>query len=271
MKLGSIKHLFDICVYNWNKHWGDGLILVLLAVCILILLLRERKNKAAMLLLGYSLILAGLFFFPVSAGIIRKAIGKQVYWRVLWVVPLVPFIALGLSSAVMSGKWKWFRGILAAAATAAVIVTGENAFSVENFERLPNPEQVPEVVVSIDRQIRLRSGGEDVLAAADDYIASYLRVYDPSIKMIYGRIHNGAISHNAVWIYKYINTWPYTNYKRLRRRAKLEGLDYIIMREPSDEGKKILARGGFRQVSTEGDYAILENRRKRKSVTVQSD
>lgn len=257
-------HLFDICVQNWNLYWGSKWILLLLAACILFLLTRERKNTAAMLTLGSLLILISVYFFPFSASVIRRSIGKRVLWRVLWVIPLFPLLALGLTSMVRSAKWKVVRILIAAAGCAAIIATGQNALSTENYRKLSNEEQIPDVVVSIGQQIQSRSDGREVLVAADDYVASYLRIYDPSIKMIYGRYHSGALSNNAIWIYKYINTWPYTDYRRLRRRARLEGLDFIIMQEPSEEGREILSRGGYQVVSAAGDYVILQRQRKSK-------
>lgn len=257
-----MKYLFDICVYNWNQYWGDGLILILLAGAAAFVLIRERRNRAAMLLLGCLLISAGLFFFPVSAGVIRRVIGRGVYWRVLWLIPMIPLIAFGLSSLVVSAKWKALRIILAGLAAAAVIVTGSNVFSVENYQQFSNPEQVPDEVAEIGRKLQEHADGREILVAADDYVATYLRVYDPSIKMIYGRDYQGAASRKDKLIYRYINVWPDTDYVRLCKLAVYNRLDYIVMKKPSEEGKRILAKGRFRIVSRVRNYVILENRRK---------
>ena len=41
----------------------------------------------------YTLLALAAFFFPISAWILQKCIGAEVYWRVLWVVPVVPLLA----------------------------------------------------------------------------------------------------------------------------------------------------------------------------------
>ena len=255
--------------WKWVQFWGEAPILVYLffGICALLLLLFSMKQKPARLLLGIEAGGIVLFFLPPAIRIFRTVLGKNVYWRVLWIVPLIPAAAYALSLLVTSCRYKVLKVLVGAAAAAFIILTGVNAFSDKNFQTMENLEKVPQEVVSICEQIHAIAPDQEVMLATDDYLASYIRVYDASIKMLYGRSKHEAVSNGAKRIYGYINTWPNTNYTRLRRRLKLEGVDFLVMRKPSEEGRRILAGGGYRRVGRAGKYRIFASRAIREGQT----
>lgn len=75
------------------------------------------------------------------------------------------------------------------------------------YKKVQNVQKIPDEVVSICNLINeQKEENEEIYLATDDKIASYVRVYDPSIKMPYGRGGKGASgkklqdgSINSLW------------------------------------------------------------------------
>ena len=71
--------------------------------------------------------------------------------------------------------------------TGVIAASGTGMIKAGNFERVYNRQQVPDQIAMICNRINEDREGKKVRIAADEYTASYIRVYDPSLKMAYGR------------------------------------------------------------------------------------
>ena len=258
MVTGVIK----ACLTAWKSYWGNGLFLLLFAGCCLFLLVKENRGRKIRLLLGYCLVSILIFFFPLGAKLIHKVIGESVYWRLLWLLPVVPVTAYALVKMTFLAGKKWLRTGLVLLFSAAIALTGKNAFSSDQYAYSDNLQQVPGQVQMICNLIRSRCGEKDVLVAANDYLAAYIRIYDPTITMPYGRVRHGTKIKEAVWVYKMLEAWPETDYKILARKALALGVDYIVTKEPTPKGVERLNAKGYVETGQVMEYRIYERQEK---------
>ena len=93
-----MREILQNALTSWDKYWDGSIYPYLLLGAALYLLFFEKKRKQAGYLLGYLVITLALMFCPVTAALIEKCIGGMVYWRVVWIFPALPVIALGFTS-----------------------------------------------------------------------------------------------------------------------------------------------------------------------------
>lgn len=175
----------------------------------------------------YTLLALAAFFFPVSAWILQKCIGAEVYWRVLWAVPVVQLLAYVGTRLVRMPKKR------IAQTAVLIIMLGVTAFSGKsiyegNYSRVHNYQQVPDEVAHVCNLINAHRGDGDALLATDNNLSPYIRVYDASIRMPYGRLGRGARAEIDRTVYHDIN-FESDKYAEIAKNAKHRGCTYLAI------------------------------------------
>lgn len=251
-----MKEIVTWAVTIWNMYWGNGWMQYLMAlggVCILIF---GRKSKIGLRLFCYTVFLLVLFFCPISGRVIMRCIGKDVYWRVLWLLPAVPLIAGGFTVITERIGNRMLRTVLVAVLAAAVVISGTGMIEAGNFQRVYNRQQVPDEIAMICELINKDRDGSEIRIAADEYISSYIRVYDPALNMAYGRRGAGAVDKNAKSLYQQVNA-PVPDGKNISHLADLVNCTYVVMMVPDENFISDMEAGGYQILSTVGSYYIF--------------
>ncbi|MFR3882898.1 MAG: hypothetical protein ACLTX6_11845 [Lachnospiraceae bacterium] len=181
-----MKELINQILNLWSNYWGDSLFSYLLILAAAYLLVFKRKEENVKYVLTYLLIMLFLFFCPLTAAVIQKCIGESVYWRVLWLIPSSPVIALAMTELIKDHQ-KNMQMLLVVLCIGIVAVSGKEVYLAGNYTRVHNYQQVPDEVAGICELIQADAQGEKFTFASDDDISSYVRVYDPSIYNLIGR------------------------------------------------------------------------------------
>ena len=92
--------------------------------------------------------------------------------------------------------------------------------------------------------------------AADEYTASYIRVYDPSLKMAYGRRGDGAVGKKARVLYKQI-TSEVPDGKKTSSLADAVHCTYVVMVPPDENFVLDMVAGGYQVLDTVSPYYIF--------------
>ena len=137
----------------------------------------------------------------MTAALIQKCIGGLVYWRVIWLFPVVPALALVVTSLLSRIRKKGLQAVLVIACVGILAVSGTSVWSAGNYVKVSNHQKVPEEAAQVGNILLAERSAEDSLIAADNSIAPYLRVYDPSFQLAFGRDGRGARSRNARHLY----------------------------------------------------------------------
>lgn len=242
----------------WKSYWGEGFYPYLLLVAFLYLLIFFRKKEQIRQILVYVVIMLAVFFCPVTAWIIQKCIGSSVYWRVLWLLPMVPLIACGGAMAVKQlGKNKIFRLVLIVAAAVVVALSGKSIMQAGHYEKVTNYQKVPEVVAQICAIINNDKDADEVVClGTEDELAAYVRVYDPSIMMPYGRRGKDKVNHVAKGLYLQLSSETPV-IRKVLRYAKLLDCNYLTFRIPNEKKVAYMEKRGFHLIGQVEGFGIF--------------
>ena len=244
----------------WQKYWGNGFYAYLLVVAFVYFLVFGRKKERARTVMAYIAVVLAVFFCPVTAYIIQKCIGRSVYWRVLWILPVVPLIAYAgtcLIKKVGDSRIRQYAVLIVIAAVLAFCGTGLNKG--EFYKKVQNVQKIPDEVVQICNLINeQKEDDEEIYLATDDKIASYVRVYDPSIKMPYGRGGKGASGKKAArWLHKQLVA-EVPVIKKVVKNAKKLKCNYLVFPVPSEKKQKYMETKGFYLIGQVNEYGIFK-------------
>lgn len=261
-----MKAYFKWSIYIWQLFWGSGYHQYLLLIAAAYLFLFHRKKRSVRQVLAYTLCVLLIFFFPLTAKVIVFCIGGNVYWRVLWLLPTVPVIALAATEFLRSLHSRTAQAALLLVCCAVIAVSGRDMISDNNYTKASNIQKVPDDVAQICDRITAEAeadGLENYRVVGDEYLASYLRVYDPSVQQAYGRWGRGVVNNSCRHVYHLMKNEEPRNYRRIARFAKKGKCDFLVISVPEEKTQKI-ERFGYVEIGQVGAYRIyqLENVKK---------
>lgn len=168
----------------FREYMGQGLIVALYLFCLLYLYIREERRYIRAVFLCVPVFILLLFFNPLFAEIVKKASDDEIYYRILWLLPLTAGIAYTVCHICgrLRGKYKY--GFMAGAAL-IIILSGKCVYDSEFFSRAENPYHMPDSVIHICDAIVVP--GREVMAAFPIEMLQYVRQYTARVCMPYGR------------------------------------------------------------------------------------
>lgn len=168
----------------FREYMGTGLVVILFLLSLLYLFIREKRKPVRILFIYVPLVLLALFFNPLFAGLVYGLADGEIYYRILWLIPITVVIAFTAVSIFeqLSGK----RRIGFSLAVAGILVaSGSYVYSNPYFRRAENLYHMPDSVVHICDAIAVP--GREVRAVFPMELVQYVRQYEPTVCMPYGR------------------------------------------------------------------------------------
>ena len=182
---------FQIAIERAGWYIGSGWHYLLFAAALLFLILKHDDKENRKWLVGYTLLFAAVYICPLTARIIMKyCIGGFVYWRMFWILPTSVILAYVAVSVCTAGKKKTVQAVCASLLMALIIVTGKNPYvgSQAIYQKAVNMQKLPADACQISNLIAAtRTEGETALAVMPEDLVGYVRQYDASIRLLYGR------------------------------------------------------------------------------------
>lgn len=168
----------------WQNISGSG-ILTGLYVCALVFLFFYEKEKYKRILLVYlPAFWLMLLFLPITYRIIAEVIDEELYYRFFWMLPMTLVIAYGLVQVYQIYQGK-YRKLVAVGLVAALALCGDFVYNNWRYSVAKNPYHVPRSVVEICDL--MHAEGREVMAVFPQELMQYVRQYDSTICMPYGR------------------------------------------------------------------------------------
>lgn len=168
----------------FREYMGTGLVVIWFLVCLIYLFLKEERKEIRILLVYVPMILLLLFFNPLFAGIVAAYMGDEIYYRILWLLPMT--VVIGYTCVTVAGRLGGRKRILfAVSAVIVTIVSGKYIYTNAYFGRAQNLYHVPDSVVHICDAIEIP--GREVTAVFPLEMVQYVRQYSPVVCMPYGR------------------------------------------------------------------------------------
>ena len=97
--------------------------------------------------------------------------------------------------------------------------------------------------------------GKKFLLVADEYVSSYIRVYDPSVYLPFGRRGSGGAVGARRQLYFEINA-PAFNYANIAKYAEWVKCNYLVVKIPNEQQKEELEACHYQEFGVVGEYSV---------------
>lgn len=135
-----------------------------------------------------------IMYFLTSRFLVGGALG--VFWRTWWIIPIPIIMAITFTKLLDYVKGKQ-KALVAVVLCGVIILSGQFIFNRDNFHRTQNIYQLPNEILYISELVERDLGGgnpsENKVVAVYE-VAWRLRLYNPEIKMLFGRRANNSIT-----------------------------------------------------------------------------
>lgn len=218
--LGSLLNLF-------HEYMGTGLITVWFLLSVIYLFVCEKRKEIRVMFVYIPVFLLIIFFNPLFAGIVYSVLEDEIYYRLLWLLPVTVVTAYTIADIYgrLSGKKRlWFIGL----AAVLVIVSGSFIYTDPHFHRAENIYHMPESVVDICDAIEVE--GREVTAVFPVELLQYVRQYSGTVCMPYGREITVDRWDNSNDLYDIMES-DVIDAEALASEARNQGCVYIVLRE----------------------------------------
>lgn len=216
-------------IETFQNYIGTGSIVIWFLLALLYLLYSE-KHKARRILFVYAPILLLLLFFnPLFAKLFFALVGEEIYFRNLWLLPIIVVIAY--AAVQIFGKLKGKKAVSFAVIVVLLIAfSGRLVYRNPLYSKAENPYHVPNAVVHVCDAIEVPE--REVMAVFPRELLLYVRQYSPVVRMPYGR---DALIWGANWaLYKAMEA-VVVELDELVPLAREAGCHYIVLRS----GKRV--------------------------------
>lgn len=184
-----LQEFFETAKSDFLATFDGAWIFPILIISIIWILVKEKEWNRKILFGILPLAFLALYWCPLSGQLFIKLLGEDVYWRVLWLIPLavvIPYAGCLLLKMLTGIK----RHMAFVALMAVVVFGGRSVLSAEWFEASTNVYKIPQYVVDV---CDLLPG--NIHAVMSNRLTPYVRLYDPTITLEYARnalIFNGV-------------------------------------------------------------------------------
>lgn len=176
--------MWNMIMTLYREYIGSGMIAGLFLAAVIFLFVTEKNKITRIVFLYMPVLVLVLYFFPPFASIVYNFAGEEIYYRLLWLLPVTPVLAYAAVKILESceGIKKWIVGIVLGG---IVILSGSLVYKSPYFSKAENRYHVPQAVVDICEAIEV--DGREVMAAFPMELVQYVRQYSPYVCMPYGR------------------------------------------------------------------------------------
>ena len=168
--------MWEDAIALFREYAGTGLIVIWYVICLVYLWLNEKRKYVRLLLLYTPIILLLVYFNPLSATLIYGVVGGEIYYRILWLLPITVVIAytctcvygrIAVKENGAGGQRSRKANLFALCAAVLIAVSGSFIYCSPLFSGAQNIYHVPDSVVHICDAIHVP--GREVMAAFRDH------------------------------------------------------------------------------------------------------
>ncbi len=184
-----MQEFFKIAKADFLQTFGGAFLFPVLLLCIIWIFRREKDWMKKILLCILPLVFLFLYWCPLTGLLFMKLLGENVYWRILWLLPMavtIPYACCLLLKRLYGIK----RQCVFLALLAAVALSGKGVLSEEWFEPSLNAYKIPQNVIDVCEVLP-----SNIHAMVSNRLMPYIRMYDPTITLEYGR---NSLGYNGI-------------------------------------------------------------------------
>ena len=250
--------IMKVAIEKLQLYIGESWQYALFLLALLYLLLRQEEKPNRKLFVGYAGVFALLYICPVTAKIIMDyCVGKLVYWRMFWLLPLPLVIAYVCTKIAVLPKRKMTRLLSMVIMAALIMVSGRFVYGESTpFSKAGNLLKLPPEVCWVCDTVKENSPElSEPGVVAPEELVSFIRQYDASIRLAYGRQGNRSKQSKAI-AKEMRKEAP--NFARIAKLAKKLNCSFLIYPEDKNKEEEIKAQG-YVPVGVVNTYIIYKN------------
>ncbi len=238
----------------WQNISGTGMLTALYIFALIFLFFYEKETYKRILLVYLPAFLIAVLMLPMTYKIVAEVIDEELYYRFFWMLPMTLTIAYGMVQAyhMYQGKGrKW----LALAMVLSIILCGDFVYNNWRYETAANKYHIPQSVVELCDS--MHSEGREVMALFPTDLMQYVRQYDSTICLPYGRdvlVEGWSIDHP---LYNMMES-EMLNAEELGPSAEASGCAYIVLSEQKELTGDLTEYGYVLKGTCQG-YALYYN------------
>ena len=194
---------------SYHRFAGGFSYMGLFFLSLLFLFIVFRKQRE--LWFYPNVIILLVIFNPVIIPILNRYFlvgGGGVTWRIWWIIP-IPFLIAAMFTKTLDYVKEKEKIIVAVLMCVIIVLSGNYIFNSVNFRQTQNAFQMPAEVIQVSRMISqdsLEQGIEEENVVAVFDVAWRLRLYNPEIRMLFGRRPDTRTGLHALEIFEIINS-----------------------------------------------------------------
>lgn len=168
------------------KFWGDSCFKTIFYFGLVIILFLEKKKTAKFTFVGYSLFVMLVIYNPLVLYVCSLFFGKGInyYCRLFALLP-IPYI-ISYSGTLLCARLTGIKKILMFIVLGLIVITGGySIYSEQWMKKAENNVKFSDDVIMLCQQVH--GMNKKICLAAPSALATYIRQYDASILMPYGR------------------------------------------------------------------------------------
>jgi hypothetical protein len=172
-------------------------------------------------------VILGVFFNPWIGGLFYQYVDEDIYYRILWLLPVTIVIAYGIVHiyGTLEGRRK---ALFIPICLMLILVSGKYIYEDVHFHKAENLYHMPQSVVDICDYIEVE--GREVMAAFPEEMLPFVRQYSPVVCMPYGRETQLNLWGNHNPFYEAMNAKT-LDVPELVRMARENGCHFLIVSE----------------------------------------
>lgn len=163
---------------------GNGSLMLLFLVSLVYLWAREKQKSIKTMLVYFSIGLLCLFFFSPLLLWVQKLGEGEIYYRLLWLLPIGIVIPYAVTKFVSECKKAWMKYPIVVLVCLYVAIGGNCVYNAPQLTRAENAYQIPQEVVDICDAIVVP--GREVKAVFPHELIQYVRQYSAFVVLTYG-------------------------------------------------------------------------------------
>lgn len=152
-------------------------------------------TKRTRKIIAFPSILILLFFFnPIFYKYIGTRFLQGIYWRLMWMLPMVFIIAFSFTDIIYKCRGSALRPILVFVVAICIICTGKKIFGIETYTEKENNYKISQAAIEISDlvQSNLLDWKETIIVPNE--LLCDIRQYSCAVGLLYGRNAEGFIS-----------------------------------------------------------------------------
>ena len=174
----------DTTFVVWQNISGSGMLLALYVCAVIFLFFTEKEMYKRILLVYLPIFWIGVLLLPVTYKVVAKFIDAEIYYRFFWMLPVTLVLAY-TAVQIYDLCHEKYRIYAAIGLTLVMILGGDFVYNNWRYTKAENAYHVPQKVVELCDL--MHTEGREVLAIFPMELMQYVRQYDSTICLPYGR------------------------------------------------------------------------------------